>query len=68
VVRLAAGPGAKMSGFPSFSFWASQSFLVFVAADGSQTQRKRFALSVDRLIVETSASTSVLRIRIEAGL
>jgi hypothetical protein len=57
-----------MSGFPSFSFWASQSFLVFVAADGSQTQRKRFALSVDRLIVETSASTSVLRIRIEAGL
>jgi hypothetical protein len=54
-----------MSGFASFSFWTSQSFLVFVAADGSQTQRKRFAFSVDRLIVETSASTIVLCIRIE---
>jgi hypothetical protein len=57
-----------MSDFPSFSFWASQSFLVFVAADGCQTQRKRFAFGVDRLIVETSESTSVLRIRIEEGL
>jgi hypothetical protein len=41
VVRLAAGLGAKMSGFPSFSFWASQSFLVFVAADGRISDTKK---------------------------
>jgi hypothetical protein len=44
VVRLAAGLGAKMSGFPSFSFWASQSFFGFCCGGRTDLRPKESGL------------------------